>query len=111
MGVLRAAGNIARSLREIGCAACAGPRACRRKATIFDIARRASRLHCSTNQISRSCSCRRSPVSMRRIALVALVLAAAGCGDREGQGPAGAPGVDLAAKTVSIGILNDESGP
>jgi len=40
-----------------------------------------------------------------------LALAAAGCGDREGQGPAAAPGVDLASHTISIGILNDESGP
>ncbi|MGH8482093.1 MAG: ABC transporter substrate-binding protein, partial [Nevskiaceae bacterium] len=39
-----------------------------------------------------------------------LALAAAGCGDREGRAP-GAPGVDLANKTISIGILNDESGP
>jgi ABC-type branched-subunit amino acid transport system substrate-binding protein len=41
-------------------------------------------------------------------ALVALAIAA--CGDREDQAPA-APGVDLAGKTISIGILNDESGP
>src|SRR5690349_8506796 len=40
-----------------------------------------------------------------------LALAVAGCGDREAQGPAAVPGVDLAAKTISIGILNDESGP
>jgi ABC-type branched-subunit amino acid transport system substrate-binding protein len=39
-----------------------------------------------------------------------LALAVAGCGDREGKGAA-TPGVDVANKTVSIGILNDESGP
>ncbi|MGH8443359.1 MAG: ABC transporter substrate-binding protein [Nevskiaceae bacterium] len=37
-------------------------------------------------------------------------LALIGCGDRGAQGPA-AHGVDLAARTVSIGVLNDESGP
>jgi ABC-type branched-subunit amino acid transport system substrate-binding protein len=41
----------------------------------------------------------------------ALALALVGCGEREAQGPAAAPGVDLAGKTVSIGLLNDESGP
>jgi ABC-type branched-subunit amino acid transport system substrate-binding protein len=41
-------------------------------------------------------------------ALAALLVAA--CGDREGK-TAAAPGVDLATKTISIGILNDESGP
>ena len=47
-----------------------------------------------------------------RVLLVGLsALAAAACGDREAQGPAAAPGVDAAAKTISIGILNDESGP
>ena len=37
-------------------------------------------------------------------------LALIGCGDRETQGSS-ARGVDLAAKTISIGVLNDESGP
>ncbi len=40
-------------------------------------------------------------------ALAALLIAA--CGDREAKAPA-APGVDLAGKTISIGVLNDESG-
>jgi ABC-type branched-subunit amino acid transport system substrate-binding protein len=48
---------------------------------------------------------------MRCLFVLALALAAAACGDREAQGPAAAPGVDLASKTVSIGVLNDESGP
>ena len=50
-------------------------------------------------------------MSKQRVLGVMLALAMAGCGDREAQGPAAVPGVDLAAKTISIGILNDESGP
>ncbi len=50
-------------------------------------------------------------MSKRRVLGVLLALAAAACGDREAQGPAPVTGVDLAAKTVSIGVLNDESGP
>ncbi|MGQ0586500.1 MAG: ABC transporter substrate-binding protein [Gammaproteobacteria bacterium] len=37
-------------------------------------------------------------------------LALVGCGDRDSQGST-KHGVDLAAKTISIGVLNDESGP
>jgi len=50
-------------------------------------------------------------VSMRHLgafSALALVLCATACG--EPQGPVAAPGVDLATRTVSIGILNDESG-
>jgi ABC-type branched-subunit amino acid transport system substrate-binding protein len=50
-------------------------------------------------------------VSLRSLSWVGLVLMLAGCGDREAQGPAAAPGVDLATRTISIGVLNDESGP
>jgi len=48
----------------------------------------------------------------KRYALLFPVVAAlvAACGERESQAPA-APGVDLATKTISIGVLNDESGP
>jgi ABC-type branched-subunit amino acid transport system substrate-binding protein len=41
--------------------------------------------------------------------LAALSLAA--CGQQEGGPAAAAPGVDVANKTISVGILNDESGP
>jgi len=50
-------------------------------------------------------------VSLRSFLCLALTSAVVACGDREAQGPAAAPGVDLASKTVSIGVLNDESGP
>lgn len=50
-------------------------------------------------------------MSTRRLCALVLAGAVSGCGEREAQGPAAAPGVDLAAKTISIGILNDESGP
>lgn len=49
----------------------------------------------------------------KRYALFHAVLATlllAACGDREDKA-ATAPGVDLATKTISIGVLNDESGP
>ena len=50
-------------------------------------------------------------MSLRCVHGLALATVLTACGDREAQGPAAAPGVDLATKTVSIGILNDESGP
>lgn len=50
-------------------------------------------------------------MSLRCFFGLALAAVLTACGDREAQGPAAAPGVDLATKTVSIGILNDESGP
>jgi ABC-type branched-subunit amino acid transport system substrate-binding protein len=50
-------------------------------------------------------------VSTRRLFALLLAVAVSGCGEREAQGPAAAPGVDLATKTISVGILNDESGP
>ena len=49
-------------------------------------------------------------MSQRHFLWAALALVAAACGDREAQ-QARVPGVDAANKTVSIGILNDESGP
>jgi len=50
-------------------------------------------------------------VSLRSFLCLALTAAVVACGNREAAGPAGAPGVDLASKTISIGVLNDESGP
>lgn len=50
-------------------------------------------------------------MSTRRLFALVLAVAVSGCGEREAQGPQAAPGVDLAARTISIGILNDESGP
>ena len=47
---------------------------------------------------------------MRHAGWLLLGMALFACGKREPQAPA-APGVDLANKTVAIGILNDESGP
>jgi ABC-type branched-subunit amino acid transport system substrate-binding protein len=47
-----------------------------------------------------------------RSSWLAAVLLAAACGGPDaGSGPAAAPGVDVAGKTIAIGVLNDESGP
>lgn len=50
-------------------------------------------------------------MNLCRLGWLAAAVLAAGCGERSGADAAAAPGVDVAGKTITIGMLNDESGP